>query len=250
MPKNAMPELDGSSEAPNLNDQFLCDYLDDMLHEPVVDVPQPKTVKATSIIIKDDTIPPSNTRVVEPEPIVAVVSSVVALEADVVISESTPTAPPNVTTNEVVRPEWSLQRFQCLLFTVAGLKLAVPLVSLGSIYRIDKKFNNLPGQDEWFLGILRGPAGNIRVINTAYCVMPERYEATSRDSLQFVISLQGYDWGLACHEVANAITLEPGDVSWRSRKGTRPWLAGTVKEHMCALLDTDGFNSLITKGVD
>jgi len=243
-----MLEQDKPPEALSVNDQFLCDYLDDMLHEPVAEVSQSEVVESTLIVSRDETAPRLDKLDIEPEP--PVLTSVDPLIPEVTHRE--PAAipikviPDNETPYQVVRPEWSLQRFQCLLFTVAGLKLAVPLVSLGSIYRIDKKFNNLPGQDEWFLGIL-STAGNLRVINTAYCVMPERYDAASRDSLQFVISLHGYDWGLACHEVANAITLEPDDVSWRSRKGLRPWLAGTVKEHMCALLDTDGFNNLINE---
>jgi purine-binding chemotaxis protein CheW len=31
--------------------------------------------------------------------------------------------------------------------------------------------------------------------------------------------------------------LNPEDVTWRSERSKRPWLAGTVKAAMCALLD-------------
>ena len=145
------------------------------------------------------------------------------------------------------RPDWAQERFECLIFNVSGLKLAVPLTTLGAIHQIDKKFNLLPGQDDWFIGILRTPTGNINVIDTALCVMPERYKPEDRENLKFVISLHGYEWGLACHDVSNSITLTPEEVRWRTERGKRPWLAGTVIEHMCSLIDTDGFHRVIER---
>ncbi len=145
------------------------------------------------------------------------------------------------------RPDWAQSRFECLIFLVGGLKLAVPLVTLGAIHQIDKKFNLLPGQDDWFIGILRTATENLKVIDTALCVMPERYKAEDREGLQFVISLHGYEWGLSCHEVSNSITLEPDEVRWRTQRGKRPWLAGTVVEHMCALIDPSGFHRVIER---
>ena len=146
------------------------------------------------------------------------------------------------------RPEWAQSRFECLIFTVNGLKLAVPLILLGSIHQIDRKFNALPGQYDWFIGILQTPnSGNIKVLDTALCVMPERHDPASRDSLEYVITIHGYSWGLACHRVEQSITLEPDQVKWRTQRGKRPWLAGTVLEHMCSLVDTDGFQEIINQ---
>lgn len=145
------------------------------------------------------------------------------------------------------RPDWAQDRFECLIFCVGGLKLAVPLVTLGAIHQIDRKFNLLPGQDDWFIGILRTSTGNLKVIDTALCVMPERYKPEHREGLQFVISLHGYEWGLSCHEVSNSITLEPEEVRWRTQRGKRPWLAGTVVDHMCALIDPSGFHRVIER---
>lgn len=144
------------------------------------------------------------------------------------------------------RPAWAQKRFDALIFKVAGLKLAVPLVSLGLIHPIDKKFNALPHQTPWFLGLLRVSGGaSIKVIDTAMCVMPERYTSACREGLKYVITLHGYDWGLACHEVEKAICLDPDAINWRTQRGKRPWMAGTVRDHMCALIDSTGFHSVI-----
>ncbi|MDG9882742.1 chemotaxis protein CheW [Pseudomonas sp. GD04058] len=147
------------------------------------------------------------------------------------------------------RPQWAAEPFECLLFDVAGLTLAVPLVCLGSIYPLaGQELTPLFGQPEWFLGILPSQAGNLKVLDTARWVMPERYRDDLRDGLQYVISVQGYEWGLAVHQVSRSLRLDPSEIKWRSQRGLRPWLAGTVIEHMCALLDVAELAELIASG--
>ena len=174
------------------------------------------------------------------------------------VPEPAPVVPDEASANEKLpdvrewqdngRPEWAQSRFECLIFNVAGLRLAVPLITLGAIHRIDRKFNALPHQSDWFLGILQTTAaGNIKVLDTALCVMPERYDPASRADLAYVITIHGYNWGLACHDVEQSITLEPDQVKWRTQRGKRPWLAGTVIDQMCALIDTDGFHDVILR---
>jgi purine-binding chemotaxis protein CheW len=137
------------------------------------------------------------------------------------------------------RPSWAQERFECLLFSVGGLTLAVPLAELGSIYPLAENDELTPlfGQISWFMGLLTSKGNNIRTVNTAKVVMPERYQAAMADNFKYVISINGVDWGLAVDNVSSAVTLDPDDVRWRSQRSKRPWLAGTVVDHMCALLD-------------
>ena len=147
------------------------------------------------------------------------------------------------------RPAWAAEPFECLLFDVAGLTLAVPLVCLGSIYSLaGRELTPLFGQPDWFLGILPSQGGKLNVLDTARWVMPERYRADFREGLQYVISVQGHEWGLAVHQVSRSLRLHPNEIKWRSQRGQRPWLAGTVIEHMCALLDVEQLAELIAKG--
>ncbi|RAU40718.1 MULTISPECIES: CheW domain-containing protein [unclassified Pseudomonas] len=160
-------------------------------------------------------------------------------------SQRTPTPPPN--SDE--RPAWAAEPFECLLFDVAGLTLAVPLVCLGSIYPLaGQELTPLFGQPDWFLGILPSQAGNLKVLDTARWIMPDRYRDDFRQGLQYVISVQGYEWGLAVHQVSRSLRLEPDEIKWRTQRGQRPWLAGTVIEHMCALLDVSELAELIASG--
>lgn len=175
-------------------------------------------------------------------PLVTVVEPVV--EVHLPASHRTP--PPLSTDG---RPAWAAEPFECLLFDVAGLTLAVPLVCLGSIYSLaGQELTPLFGQPDWFLGILPSQTGNLKVLDTARWVMPDRYRDDFRQGLQYVISVQGYEWGLAVHQVSRSLRLDPNEIKWRTHRGQRPWLAGTVIEHMCALLDVSELAELIASG--
>ncbi|TVP92903.1 MAG: chemotaxis protein CheW [Pseudomonadaceae bacterium] len=206
-------------------EQTLQHYLDDLLQDAAVALQE--TIEPPPLAEPAVTVKEPEQRVAEPaelaEPDVASVPVVIANET------------------------WRESEFEALLFDVGGLTLAVPLVSLGSIYPLDSEITPLFGQPDWFLGILKTPAGNLKVLDTARWVMPERYRDELKDSLQFVISVEGFDWGMAVHNVSQSIRLTPEQVKWRSQQGKRPWLAGTVIEHMCALLDVAALAQLISQ---
>jgi purine-binding chemotaxis protein CheW len=136
------------------------------------------------------------------------------------------------------RPHWAQQPFECLLFKAGGLMLAAPLVELGSIYPLEAdNLTSVFGQSSWFIGMLPLKEYNARAIDTAMVVMPERYQESMRAAYHFLITLYGSDWGLAVDGVVNSVVLDPDNVRWRGQRSKRPWLAGTVIEQMCALLD-------------
>lgn len=140
------------------------------------------------------------------------------------------------------RPAWAQQRFDCLVFVVDGLKLAVPLILLGNIHPLDRDLTPLFDQPEWFLGLLPVQNGrNLRVVDTARLVMPERYRPESVEELAFGVGVYGSDWAFGCHQIEGSISLEPDAVKWRSARTSRPWLAGTIIDRMCALVDLHEF---------
>lgn len=204
--------------------------------------------------------PVAEPRVIEarlPEPVAPVIKAPIADEPPAQIgqvidlhqpgSAEMPAAPLKLLDDG--RPVWAAEPFECLLFDVAGLTLAVPLVCLGSIYPLaGHDLTPLFGQPDWFLGILPGQNGNLKVLDTARWVMPERYRDDYREGLQYVISVQGYEWGLAVHQVSRSVRLDPSEVKWRSQRQQRPWLAGTVIDQMCALLDVSALAELIASG--
>ncbi|MDX1756660.1 MAG: chemotaxis protein CheW [Marinobacter sp.] len=145
------------------------------------------------------------------------------------------------------RPEWSERPFECLLFRVAGLQLAVPLILLGAIHRLEEDVKAMPGSPRWYMGILPERTQNLRVVDTAEWIMAGRVPAGARDHYRFVIRLDNSEWALACDDVAQSFTLDPDQVRWRTSRSKRPWLAGTVVSHMCALIDVSTMARLLVR---
>ncbi|MFC5696436.1 chemotaxis protein CheW [Pseudomonas sp. GCM10022186] len=254
-------------------------YLDALLHEASLELAESISREEFEAAVLEEQVrdarmtrvlaeaPPATLQPEEPEPAAVVdVEPLLVLEPERLAPipqplEQEPVAPlvelsaPSAPQSDIPaliaagRPAWGEEPFECLLFDVAGLTLAVPLVSLGSIYPLaGQELTPLFGQPDWFLGILPCQAGNLKVLDTARWVMPERYRDDFREGLQYVISVQGYEWGLAVHQVSRSIRLDPGEIKWRTQRSQRPWLAGTVIEHMCALLDVAALAELIASG--
>ncbi|HDZ55260.1 MAG TPA: chemotaxis protein CheW [Pseudomonas xinjiangensis] len=219
-------------------EQTIQSYLDALLQDAAVELAMAEAEIAAPVEAK--VVPPV---VKAPPPLPA---PVIRKETPVVAEPEAEAEAPPVTT----QPEaaWREQPFEALLFDVGGLTLAVPLISLGTIHTLESEITPLFGQPDWFLGILPSQTGNLKVLETARWVMPERYTDELKNNLKFVISVQGYDWGMAVHGVSRSIKLSPDQVKWRSQQGKRPWLAGTVIDHMCALLDVSALAALLVSG--
>lgn len=147
------------------------------------------------------------------------------------------------------RPAWAQERFDCLVFVVDGLRLAVPLLLLGNIHPLDRPLTPLFDQPKWFLGLLSlAQERTIRVVDTASLVMPERYRPESAQELGYAVGVYDSDWAFGCHQIEGSISLAPEQVKWRSSRTSRPWLAGTVIDEMCALVDLHAFSRTLETG--
>lgn len=203
---------------------------------------QPKVVAPAPVKVE-----PVRAKVI-PETIVA--KPVVATPPPVAkVAAPAITTPPPKTPAPAVVKEYRSGRFQALFFSVAGLKVALPLKELGGIHKITT-LNTLPGKPAWYKGVMLYREQKINVVNTAMWVMPEKYDQNLAETLnyQYVIMLGKSSWGLACESLVNTVALEQDDVKWRATEGKRPWLAGLIKQHMCALLDVEAMIALLAQG--
>lgn len=164
-------------------------------------------------------------------------------------AEATPTAPP-VGEGESPAdgpPAWSRPQFQALLFKVDGLTLAVPLVKLHSVIPWPEDgVTAMPNQPRWCFGLLRYREQNVRIVDTGTLVIPEDKRASMEpEQPKHILVVGDGRWGLACSAIGDVIKLAPTEVKWRGGQGRRPWLAGTVLGHLCALLDTEAFAEML-----
>lgn len=148
-------------------------------------------------------------------------------------------------------PDWAQKDFQCLMFSVSGLTLAVPLVKLNSVMPWTDKLVETPNQTDWYLGLVNNHGRNVKIIDTALMVLPENRHADlsvdPKHRFSHILLVNGSTWGLACDSIGDVIWLSADQVKWRSNKTKRPWLAGTAREHLCALMDTEVFADMINE---
>jgi purine-binding chemotaxis protein CheW len=236
-------------------DVVVQDYLDFMLRSvtlgPAVDAPAPVDAVIEALV--------SNIPIIEPVapliPAVIVPASAPVVSVEAVVAPDLQTVSPEQIIEAPIatlsqapeskaisndRPSWSNEPFECLMFQVLGLKLGAALVELGGIARVSEDLTPIFGQSNWFMGLLRWNGRNIKVIDTARLIMPERLKdlaVNEHPEYGFVLLIEGTDWGLGIDAASESVLLRPEEVRWRISKQTRPWLAGTALERMCALLD-------------
>ena len=138
------------------------------------------------------------------------------------------------------------KEFQALFFVVSGVTFAVPLTDLGGIHQLTK-INTLFGKPEWFSGVMMQRDSQLNVVDTTRWIMPGRVAETP---YEYLVMLGSSVWGLACHQLIGTELLQRERIQWRNSAGRRPWLAGMVKDKMCALLHVRELLTLLERGVN
>lgn len=143
--------------------------------------------------------------------------------------------------SEQARLNWqSSAGVECLIFKVAGLKLALPLPMLGGVFNANDDVTPLFGQAKWSLGVWQSETDTLTIVDSAQLIMPERGTLLADQGYRYIIQLDRSPWALACQEICDTMTLKHDSIKWRGEGSKRPWLAGTVISEMCALIDVPG----------
>lgn len=138
-----------------------------------------------------------------------------------------------------VATDWRQSPFQTLLFEIHGLKLAIPLHELNGILTWpEKELPKIAGKPSWYLGLYSQDHQHTQVVDTAHIILPQHHQ-DEVNKPNFIILIANGKWGLACNKVSKVVTLSSEEVRWRQQAGKRPWLAGTVLDKMCSILNID-----------
>jgi len=220
----------------------------DAATKPVVEV-----VSKTNLF---ETLPPVAPAVEEAEKVLPSITVPDAVKTDEAVKLEEITEISSIVSDEPAEfelPEWCHHDFQAMLFKVAGLTLAVPLTDLNGVVVCElEKVASMPGHADFYLGLLNYLDKNIPLVDTARFVLPAEKitSLTGGDPharITRAVIINDCQYGLACDEVNDVITLTPDAVRWRTQRTRRRWLAGTVVEHMCALIDASAFAKLLAE---
>ena len=123
---------------------------------------------------------------------------------------------------------------KCFVFTVAGLKLALPLARVTEVVEFSACGGTpMPPQ---IRGSLTYEGRQVPVFDTAHIILPSNHPAPA---YQWLVVVDRGSYALACDAVAANIEVAQDAVRWRTPSTKRRWLAGTLLQHRCALLDAD-----------
>jgi purine-binding chemotaxis protein CheW len=138
--------------------------------------------------------------------------------------------------------------FQVLFFELSGLTFAVPLTDLGGIHHLDDSINTLIGKPAWFSGVMPHNESLFNIVDTAKWI--NTGESAETLNYSHYILLGATQWGLSCEKLLGTETLTRSQIKWREVQGKRPWLAGMVKEKMCALIHAEELVKLLNSGMN
>jgi purine-binding chemotaxis protein CheW len=243
----------------NVVEGVLQNYLDQLLvlatHEPleservekVIEIPVIETAIVEAVVVETAVVAAIPIEIIsvkeenfESAPLALVSTPKVSYPAADSVSSSANMALQK--NSSLTDPEsWSSQGVECLIFSVCGLKLAVPLLFLGGVHEVTRdQVRPLVGQPEWYLGMVHTDEHNLQVIDTASLIMPERKQHLAEQGFKYLIQLEKTPWAIACQSIDDTVRLGASEIKWRGERGKRTWLAGTVIERMCALVDVNG----------
>lgn len=210
---------------------------------------EPKPEFDPEINHQDTIVNPAQATILQPQkPAVPEQTGLSSLAKSIDLKQTAAQSPTVSMTTDLI--EQLDDEFQVLFFKVAGLTLAVPLVSLGGIVNIDR-INHLMGRPHWYLGVQQHREAQLNVVDTCAWVMPEKYDQTLAENVayKYLVLLQDSRWSLACESLVNTVKIHKSQVNWRSQAGKRPWLAGVVKEQMCGILNVDALIAMLDSGL-
>lgn len=186
-------------------------------------------------LLIEEKIPKQN-NILEP------VTKVAEKSASFAVSE--PNIPSDVLT-------WATTPFQSLLISTNGVKMVVPLIKLHSIVNLTAPITNVPSNAAWFMGLLPWRGTHVKVINICKLMAKdgaEFKELKEGTTPKHILLINDGSWGFVCDDFSKVFTLCPTQIQWRVDRTRSAWLAGTVIEHMCALLDVDQFTIHMSSG--
>lgn len=205
------------------------DFLDTLLQESTekFEIEQPVRLKSKIILMPDLEVKPSEPEIEVEQEITQ--DQEVAIETDEQLQQkSEPSIQP---------ANYSDYNFplQCLMFSVAGNQLSIPLINMGSVLAWDGRLTMLPGSPDWFLGILQHRDLNVRVADTAKIIQIDK-NTEQLPGAQHILVFGDDNWAITCDNLGDVIKLNEDEVKW-TKQGSRSLSLGTIKDSLAILLD-------------
>lgn len=121
---------------------------------------------------------------------------------------------------------------QCLTFCVGGHPLALPLLELAGVIRVETRLTRLPNMPAEVLGLLQHRERTLRVVDSG-ALLGIASAAKAEDG--HLLLLAAGDWALTCDAPDKVVYLGRDEIQWRTGDADRIRY-GTIRESLATLL--------------
>lgn len=128
------------------------------------------------------------------------------------------------------------EAFTCLPITVGAMTFAIPC---DAAHDVLAPFTQLPDvapsrSPSWFAGYYRTEAGRVTLVDLAVIIAGDE---RAPGNFQAAVVVGSKRYALACDAVGAVFDMQSAQVSWRTARTQRPWLAGIETARRYPLLD-------------
>ena len=142
-----------------------------------------------------------------------------------------------VTTN--THPAWAGASFEVLLLSLNSLQVAIPLLQIGMVCKIETNLTRLANAPSWFLGLYPYKGKNIKILDTHRLLGDKPADAVCATNYRYFITLANDNYALACLNIEKVAKLKTDMVRWRFAGTDNAWNVGIIPSMMCILLDAE-----------
>ena len=219
----------------------VADFLDILLQESTE---QPEIAKPVRLKPKIQLMPELEKQ--PPVPEVEAVPIIDQREREVVVIEQKqkPQQEINIPVETVQEIEYKFP-LQCLMFSVAGNQLSIPIINMGSVLSWGERLTRLPGSPDWLLGVLKYRDLKVKVADTAKIIQIKK-SCEQISEIQHILVFGDDNWAITCDELGDVINLNEDDVKW-SEQDNKGLFLGTIKESLAILLSPNNILNLLNK---
>lgn len=145
-------------------------------------------------------------------------------------------------------PDWATKPFEVLLLRLNQHHLAIPLLHIGMVCKIENDVRRLANAPDWFLGLYPYKGKNIKVLDTLHVLKDMSESDSTANPYRYFVTIGAQHYALACMNIEKVVKLQVDMVRWRSWRESNPWNVGIIPSQMCILLDAEALlNSLMTQ---
>lgn len=133
--------------------------------------------------------------------------------------------------------DWQAEEFEVLMVKLDHASIAIPLLLIGSVYKINQPLIHIVRYPAWTLGVFVHHGKNFHVLDTQQLIGSRPPGLGVNLQPDYILTVAGSSYALACEDIDTVIKINRRDVRWRKQDGTKYWYRGILNSRMCILLD-------------